>query len=161
MRDCAPGAQTVIGDARLELARYRAGSFDLIAVDAFSSDAIPLHLLTDEAIGVYEQALDPRGVLLVHVSNRYIELENVLAAVATKRGLAIAVRDDNPGEGLMTASSWVLLARNPARLAEIGMLDPALKLRPPLPAAPRVWTDDYASILPYVRWQNLFATRSR
>jgi hypothetical protein len=161
MRDCAPTAQTVIGDARLELARYRAGSFDLIAIDAFSSDAIPLHLLTDEAFGVYEQALDPRGVLLVHISNRYIELEPVVAALAKRRGLAVAIRDDNPGEGLFTPSSWVILARNPARLAEIGALDPALKLRPLLPPAPRVWTDDYASILPYVRWQNLVRTRSR
>ncbi len=161
MRDCAPTAQTVIGDARLELARYRAGSFDLIAIDAFSSDAIPLHLLTAEAFGVYEQALDPRGVLLVHISNRYIELEPVIAALAKQRGLAVAIRDDNPGEGLFTPSSWVILARNPARLEEIAKLDPALKLRPLLPPAPRVWTDDYASILPYVRWNNLFRIRSR
>lgn len=155
MRDCAPTAQTVIGDARIELGRYRAGSFDLLAIDAFSSDAIPLHLLTDEAFAVYEQALDPRGVLLVHISNRYIELEPVLAAIAKRRGLTMAVRDDNPGEGLMTPSSWVIVARNPARIAEIGKLEPALKLRPLQPPAPRVWTDDYASILPYVRWGNL------
>ena len=159
MRDCAPAAQTVIGDARLELARYRPGSFDLLAIDAFSSDAIPLHLLTDEAFGVYEAALDPRGVLLVHISNRYIELEPVIAALAKRRGLSVAIRDDNPNADRLVASSWVILTRNPERLKEIGEIDRNLKLRPLLPAAPRVWTDDYASILPFVRWQNLVASR--
>jgi hypothetical protein len=155
LRDCAPQARVVIGDARLELAKFRAGSFDLLAIDAFSSDAIPLHLLTDEAFGVYEQVLDPRGVLLVHISNRYIELEPELAALAKQRGLHAAIRDDNPGMGMFVPSSWVVIARNPERIAEIDKLDPALKLRPLLPAAPRAWSDDHASILPYIRWHNL------
>ena len=83
---CAPDAKVVLGDARLDLAAMPAGSLDLLAVDAFSSDAIPLHLLTDEAFGVYLDKLGPRGLLLVHISNRFIELEPVLAAVARKRG---------------------------------------------------------------------------
>lgn len=155
MRDCAPQAQTIIGDARLELAKFRAGSFDLIAIDAFSSDAIPLHLLTDEAFGIYQQALDPRGLLLVHISNRYIELEPAIAALAKRRGLTAVIRDDIVSGELLTPSSWVIIARNPARIDELRRLEPKLGLRPLLPAAPHAWTDDYASILPYIRWHNL------
>jgi hypothetical protein len=158
LRDCAPQAQTIIGDARLELTKFRAGSFDVLAIDAFSSDAIPLHLLTDEAFGIYDQALDPRGILLVHISNRYIELEPALAALAQSRGLTAVIRDDVAGGDLLTPSSWVIIARNPARIDELRRLEPRLDLRPLLPAAPRVWSDDYASILPYVRWHNLLRT---
>ncbi len=158
IRDCAPDAQVVLGDARIELAKAPRGSFDIIAIDAFSSDSIPLHLLTDEAFGVYLDALTPKGVLLVHISNRFIELEPVLAAEARKRGLAVALRDDNPqrGEdGLFTPSSWVLLTRDPAMLTQLRQLQPDLPLTQLKPPAPRAWTDDHASILPYVRWRNI------
>ena len=158
LRDCAPQAQTIIGDARLELDKFRAGSFDVLAIDAFSSDAIPLHLLTDEAFGIYSQALDPRGILLVHISNRYIELEPALAALARKRGLTAVIRDDVAGGKLLTPSSWVIIARNPARIDELRQLEPNLGLRALLPPAPRAWTDDHASILPYIRWNNLLRT---
>jgi len=154
--NCAPRAQVVLGDARLELARARPGSIDVLAVDAFSSDAIPLHLLTDEAFGVYLEALSPRGILLVHISNRYIELEPVLAAAARRRGLAALVRDDNPPEqALLTASSWVALSRDPRQLDALARSRPGApwdKLDSP---AAEAWTDDHASILPYVRWNRL------
>jgi hypothetical protein len=157
LADCAPDAEVVLGDARLELAKMPKGSFDLLAVDAFSSDAIPLHLLTDEAFGVYLDALSPRGVLLVHISNRFIELEPVLAAIAKKRGLAVAVREDNPADRTsVTPSSWVAMSRDPALIEALGKLDPKSPWQPLLKPAPRVWTDDHASILPYIRWENLF-----
>jgi hypothetical protein len=156
IKDCAPQTRVSIGDARIELARAPKGSFDLLAIDAFSSDSIPMHLLTDEAMGIYLDALSERGVLLVHISNRFIELEPVLAAAAKARGLAVAIRDDNPpADTEYTPSSWVVLSRDPSRLAELGRLAPAMPLRPLLPAAKRMWTDDHASILPYVRWENL------
>jgi len=82
---CAPGAQIVLGDARLKLAQVRPGTYDLLAIDAFSSDSIPLHLFTHEAFGVYMQALAPRGVLMVHISNRFIDLEPALAAAVKAR----------------------------------------------------------------------------
>jgi hypothetical protein len=150
---CAPRAKVVLGDARLELVATRPGSLDLLVIDAFSSDAIPLHLLTDEAIGVYLRALSPKGLLLVHISNRYIELQPVLSAAARERGLAAAIRNDNPADRtLLTPSAWVALSRDPAQLKALaagGADAPWDKLDPP---APRVWTDDHASILPYVRW---------
>ena len=156
--DCTPQAPVVIGDARLELAREPAGSIDVLAVDAFSSDAIPLHLLTHEAFGVYLRALSPSGILLVHISNRYIELEPVLAAEAKRRGLAVLQREDIPsGETAFTASTWVLMTRDPARLDSLRSLDPSQPWTPLLPAASESWTDDYASILPHIRWRNLIA----
>src|SRR6202007_1860608 len=115
--DCARRPEVALGDARLELGQAAPGSFDVIAVDAFSSDAIPLHLLTDEAFGVYLRALSPKGVLLIHISNRFIELEPVLSAVARHRGLTARLRDDNPEDRtLLTPSSWVVLTRDPNQL---------------------------------------------
>ncbi|MEO5586501.1 MAG: hypothetical protein ABIQ81_02285 [Novosphingobium sp.] len=159
LADCAPDAKVVLGDARLGLSRMARGSLDILAVDAFSSDAIPLHLLTDQAFGVYLDALSPRGVVLVHISNRFIELEPVLAAQARQRGLAAVVRDDvPPANGGLTASSWVLMSRDPAQLKRLAELAPAMLLTPLKPPAPRAWTDDHASILPHLRWDHLLLT---
>jgi len=155
LSDCAPDARVVIGDARIELARMPRGSFDLLAIDAFSSDAIPLHLLTDEALGIYLDALAPDGLLLIHISNRFIDLEPVLAAAARGRGLAAAIRTDNPvRENMLTASSWVLLTRDAAQLARLRALDRAHPWDPLAPPGGRVWTDDHASIMPYIRWRH-------
>ena len=156
LADCAPDARMALGDARIELARTAPGSLDVIVIDAFSSDAIPLHLLTNEAFGVYLRALSPKGLLLVHISNRYIELEPVLAAVARRRGLAAAIRNDNPYDRtLLTPSSWVALTRAPAQLAALARAKPEAPWTPLAPPAPHAWTDDHAWILPYIRWSNL------
>ena len=157
LADCAPQARVVIGDARIELGQARRGSFDLLAIDAFSSDAIPLHLLTGEAFAVYLDALAGDGVLLVHISNRYIELEPAISALARQRGLAMAVREDAPPVkgSLLTPSSWVALARKPEVLDRLKAAAPASPWKQPLPPAPRAWSDDHASILPYIRWGNI------
>jgi spermidine synthase len=155
LQDCAPDARVVLGDARVELEKQPAGAMDVLAVDAFSSDAIPLHLLTDEAVGVYERALARNGLLLIHISNRYIALEPILAAIAAKRGLVAAVRSDVPGGGLTVASSWVVLARDPAQLARLRQLSGTLKWNAMAPAQGPAWTDDYASVLPYIRWGSI------
>jgi SAM-dependent methyltransferase len=161
VRDCTPNAQVVIGDARIELAKVRPGSVDLLAIDAFSSDAIPLHLLTDEAFGVYLDALSPGGVLLVHISNRYIDLEPALSAVVRARGLHAALRDDEPPEGTeLTGSSWIAISRDPAQLKAMARLAPALAWTPLKPPAPSVWSDDHASILPFIRWHNFLGRQS-
>jgi len=159
LRKCAPSAKVILGDARLELAEAVPGSIDVLVVDAFSSDAIPLHLLTDEALCVYLRALSPRGILMVHISNRYIELEPVLAAAAKKRGLAALVRADNPADRVyVTASSWVGLSRDPANLAALAKSSPAAPWDGLGPPAPQTWSDDHASILPYVHWQKFLET---
>lgn len=156
LADCARRPEVALGDARIELGKAAPGSLDVLAVDAFSSDAIPLHLLTDEAIGVYMRALSPKGLLLIHISNRYIELEPVLAAVAKHRGLTAALRDDNPYDRtLLTPSSWVLLTRDPNQLKALAAARPDAPWTKLMAPAPHVWTDDHASILPYIRWANL------
>src|SRR4029079_9893144 len=113
-------------------------------VDAFSSDAIPLHLLTVEASAVYFRALAPDGVLLIHISNRFVDLQPVLAALARERGLATAIRwDSDPGRGL-TPSKWVVLTHDRAKFAE---LTAGGAWRPLEAPAGTVWRDDFASIL--------------
>jgi SAM-dependent methyltransferase len=162
IRDCAPDAQVVLGDARLELARMPKGGMDLLAVDAFSSDAIPLHLMTDEAMGVYLDALSPNGILLVHISNRYIDLEPVLGAITAKRGLSAAIRDDaSPAEigNYFTSSTWVAITRDQSRIDDLRKVDPSRPWRPLGAPAQRAWTDDHASILPQVRWSSLLGNR--
>ncbi|MEA3063611.1 MAG: hypothetical protein QOJ27_39 [Sphingomonadales bacterium] len=152
---CAPHARIVLGDARLSLAREPAGRLDLLAVDGFSSDAIPIHLLTREALMVYRRALKPDGLLLVHISNRYLDLEPVLAAAAERDGWQAAAFDYSPRLGEegqnLTRSIWVAMTRDRGTLltlgavsAEDGHLWRELRSRPGFQG----WTDDYASILP-------------
>ncbi len=155
LQTCAPDARVVLGDARVELEKQPAAAIDVLAVDAFSSDAIPLHLLTHEAVGVYERALAPGGLLLIHISNRYIELEPILSAIAAQRGLAAAIRRDAPSGGLTVASNWVVLSRDPAQLARLKQISGKLEWEALEPAQGPAWTDDHASVLPYIRWGSI------
>ena len=153
---CAPDAKMVLGDARIELANVPPGSLDLLAVDAFSSDAIPLHLLTSEAFGIYFRALAPRGLLVVHISNRYIELEPVLAALAKSAGLAAMNTRRQSARG--RRADRLDLGRDQPRSRrgrDGGQSWHGCALDALLPPAPQVWSDDHASILPFVRWENL------
>jgi hypothetical protein len=150
---CTPGAPVELGDARMRLAAGPARAYDVLVADAFSSDAMPMHLLTTEGFGVYERALKPGGLLLVNISNRFFDLQPVIAAAARRRGLTGVVRDwaPTPAERRAgaTRSIWVALARDPKVLAEV---EAGGGWRP-LAADPgfEAWTDDYATILPLVR----------
>ncbi|ABF54441.1 spermidine synthase [Sphingopyxis alaskensis] len=172
LSDCAPDAAIVIGDARLQLANQPPGRFDIVVIDAFSSDAIPLHLLTSEAIGIYARAMKPDGVLLIHISNRFFALEPVLAAEAKARGWSAAIRmDPGPASGSdyddLTASSWVALTATPDRMRQLtgGIRprdeSPADGAWVPLAAKAGFerWTDDYASTLPVLIWKNVIGGR--
>jgi SAM-dependent methyltransferase len=152
---CAPKAKIVLGDARLSIAREPPGRLDLLAVDAFSSDAIPIHLLTREALQVYRRALKPEGLLLIHISNRYLDLEPVLAAAAKRDGWHAAALDYSPSaeeEGRnLSRSIWVAMAPERDSLLTLGIASGEdahrwrrLHSRPDFAG----WTDDYASILP-------------
>lgn len=153
LRDCAPEDPVIIGDARLELEALPADSFDILVIDAFSSDAIPMHLLTLEAMDIYLRAMQKDGVLAMHISNRYINLMPVIANLAKARGLSVALRrDDGKGEEL-TPSNWVVFTNRPARLQEVTAVSEWEKLEPSVSA---VWTDEYASILPFLKWRNFF-----
>ena len=155
---CAPDAPVRIGDARLELGKVAPGSFDVLVIDAFSSDSIPLHLITREALAVYARALVPDGVLMMHISNRYLNLRPVVATLGAAQGWPAWLRDDTgtPPPGI-NRSYWVALARTPARLQRLAAHDPAHPWTPLVaPQGARAWTDDQSSILPYVRWENVF-----
>ncbi|MEA3034571.1 MAG: hypothetical protein QOH04_330 [Sphingomonadales bacterium] len=151
---CAPAARIVLGDARLSLVRQPPASLDLLAIDAFSSDAVPMHLLTREALAVYGRALQPKGLLLIHISNRYLDLEPVLAARA-RDGWAGLVYEYVPRPELvarnMTMSIWVAMSRDGATLSVLRQTSGpdawrwrAWRPRPGFAG----WTDDHASILP-------------
>ena len=148
---CAPEAPVVIGDARLQLEKLPADSYDILVIDAFSSDAIPLHLLTEEAQRGYFRTLAPDGLLLIHISNRFINLEPVLAALARDGKRSAALRADTPdGKGLV-ASTWVAMSGDPRQLQA---LTKGGGWRPLGKPASEVWRDDYASILPHIIWEN-------
>jgi SAM-dependent methyltransferase len=133
------------GDARLRLAAAPDGQYALIALDAFSSDAIPVHLLTREALAMYLKKLRPGGVLAFHISNRHANLEPALAALAREAGLVARLYSDTdetePGK---FTSDWLVMARRAADLAP--GLD-ALPWLPPEDDGRPAWTDDRASLL--------------
>ncbi|MGN3974627.1 spermidine synthase [Tsuneonella sp. SYSU-LHT278] len=148
---CAPDARMVIGDARLELAAAPAGTYDVLAIDAFSSDAVPLHLLTDEAFKVYLRTLARDGLLLFHISNRYIDLAPALEAAARANGLSAILRRDVGVKPPLAPSVWIAMARDPQRLERVREVTGAEWSA--LPREDRaVWTDDYASILSDLNW---------
>jgi SAM-dependent methyltransferase len=156
LRDCTPRARVVIGDARLELAHVPPASFDVLVIDAFSSDAIPMHLLTTEAMRVYLRALKPHGLLMLHISNRYIDLAPVIGANARATGLHALSRLDYPKDLVRyTPSRWIALSRDPATLAALAQVGKDAPWKALEERAPEPWTDDHASILPYVRWSRL------
>ncbi|WP_121119534.1 spermidine synthase [Croceibacterium ferulae] len=149
--DCAPQARVVIGDARLSLVEEPAGGLDLLAVDAFSSDAIPVHLLTQEAFATYGRAVADDGLLLVHISNRYLDLSPEIAAQARAGGWR-GVRRDDPGEGAgLSPSIWIALSRDEAALDRMRGDRPGAWGPLPAPAA-ETWTDDRSSLLPLLRF---------
>ncbi|QZH76153.1 MAG: fused MFS/spermidine synthase [Erythrobacter sp.] len=154
LSQCAPDSPVVIGDARLELEAMPRAGFDVLVIDAFSSDAIPLHLLTNEAMGIYLDALARDGLLVMHISNNYIHLQPVVAQLAQTRGLnARLLVDAARDHEELFPSTWVVLSRDPGQLAQLqAASDVAWEELDP-PRGP-VWTDDYASILPYLNWRN-------
>lgn len=149
LRDCAPQSEIVIGDARLTLAAHSGEPYDVIIVDAFSSDAVPVHLLTREAVGVYMSKLAPGGLLALHVSNRHLELASVATGVAAANGLASLVNEGENGEvddaEYRFSSTVVVAARSESDLAALaekegwsdGEVDPSQW----------VWTDDYTNVV--------------
>ncbi len=154
LRDSRAAIQVVIGDARLTLARA-AASYDVFVLDAFSSDAIPAHLLTKEAFALYLTRLARGGIIALHVSNRFLDVRRVVAAVARDLRLAGlyqmhegAPPEDPLAEGKFP-SEWVVLARSAEDLRAL-MRDGRWTLVPD--PATRAWTDDFSHVLGALRW---------
>lgn len=150
IQDCAPNVKVVLGDGRLSLASVPAGEYDMIILDAFSSDAIPIHLLTREALQLYLSKLAPGGFLVFHITSRHFNLELVISDLARDAGLTAKVwadSDINPAdfEQGKRASKWAVIARTPADLGKLAS-DPRWVAPQGQPNA-QVWTDDFASLL--------------
>ena len=146
----------IVGDGRLEIAS-RKDFFDLIVIDAFSSDAIPLHLLTIEALQTYFDRLSPDGRLVMHITNRFFNLARPIAAISDKMGLTAAIKlwepeDDDINENIGKTSHYIVLARTPA-LIEPFYARGWKKLEDK--DNQRVWTDNYSNILPYLKILNI------
>src|SRR4051812_2620056 len=146
---CRPNMPITLGDARLTLAEAPDGSYDAIIVDAFSSDAIPIHLITREAMAIYKAKLTPNGIVAVHVSNRHLELASVVAGIANANGMIARVNEsgditENDAEYIF-AGTVVAVARNDEDLGPIGESE-YWELQTPDPKQ-WVWTDDYSNIV--------------
>jgi spermidine synthase len=143
-----------LGDARLQLQNAPAAHYGLIVLDAFSSDAIPMHLMTVEALDLYLSKLAPGGLLVFHISNRSLDLHPVVADLTLARNLSGFVFDDTARNqpGGKEPSQWVVMARRPEDVETLAA-DPArwrkLEGRPGRP----VWSDDFSNIVTIFKWR--------
>jgi hypothetical protein len=152
LEDCLAGEpEIVLGDARLSMEVEPAQAYDVLVLDAFSSDAIPLHLLTREAFETYQRHLAPDGVIAVHISNKFIDLRPVLARAAEHFELVgrMVINEDAPAQ-LVSASSWVLLARDPDVFAPDALARKVSPLGQPLDRI-GLWTDDSSNLFEVLR----------
>ena len=154
IQKCHPDLQPVMGDARLTFAKEPDGVYDLIVVDAYSSDAIPVHLATREAMTIYKSKLAPHGAIVVHVSNRHLELASVIVGIANANNLKSWVYFNNPRRDTeyILANNVVISARDESDVGDIAHSD-AWKAASP-DKLQRVWTDDYSNILGAV-WRRM------
>jgi hypothetical protein len=150
---CAPAAKIILGDARLTLTEQQTSTFDYLLIDAFSSDTIPIHLLTREAIALYMSRLKSDGFLVIHISNRHLELQSVVAALARDAGVTIKTRiqlTKPTSLGDPQPSAVAIFTRQPEILAKFTEKT-GWKLPPDGNVS--VWTDDYSNILGAI-WRN-------
>jgi len=148
MDACGERCHVVIGDARISLGRVPRQSYDLLVLDAFSSDSIPIHLMTREAMSLYMSRLRPDGVLVMHVSNLHLQLTPIVARLAASEGL-VGVHEIDAGgkswpEG-KTGSHWIVMARH---AADLGSLTSDARWQALAAASTTpLWTDDFSNIL--------------
>lgn len=151
IRDSGAQVQIIPGDARVSLSRESPQRFDVLVVDAFTGDAIPLHLLTKEALALYRRHLAPGGIIAFHISNQYVDLEAPIARLASAAGMQArhvnSLGSEARGEFV---ANWILVTDNAAFFLQPELVAHAFypeenpRLRP--------WTDDYSALLPVLRW---------
>lgn len=152
LADSKGKVDVILGDARLSLEREASNQFTVLAVDAFSGDSIPMHLITQEAVRVFMNQVSSGGIVAYHVSNRFLDLPPVLAEIAAKENLAGVVIEDpaQTDNALHSSSTWVLLARNADTLKGIGDAGKPLQRSSGAP----LWTDDFNNLLSVVKWKH-------
>jgi len=154
IRNCEPDLKPVIGDARLTFAREPDGIYDLIIVDAYSSDAIPIHLATEEAMKIYKDKLAPQGAVVMHVSNRHLELASVVVGIADANDLKSWVYSEDSGrdDEYIFSTSVVISAREEADVGKLASSEQWTETE--ANENQRIWTDDYSNVLGAV-WRRL------
>jgi SAM-dependent methyltransferase len=149
LADTPAKVEVALGDARLTLEREAPQDFDVLAVDAFSSDAIPVHLITKEALGIYLKLVKSDGIVAFHVSNRFLQLIPVVARLAKEQGAYSVLVNDDPDdedESLRSRSDWVLVSRDRAALERPAIVEGGATEADDRPEW-RTWTDDYSNLI--------------
>jgi hypothetical protein len=158
LNDCSASVEVIIGDARLSLTRIIAPQYDLMVLDAFSSDAIPIHLLTKEALKLYLSRLADGGILAFHISNRYLDLRPVLGNLAQDSNLTCFVREDTQLEDTeqkmqKSPSIWAVMSR---RSSDLGGLISDHRWKPLQgQKGGKLWTDDFSNIPDVLMWSSV------
>jgi hypothetical protein len=149
---CSAESKVVIGDARQTLDRVGNGTYDLLILDAFSSDSVPVHLLTDEAAALYDRVTKEDGLMAFHISNRYLDLRPVLSSLAMHRGWEAweLSNDNDSNDPLILQSNFVLISKTGLVSRLLDGVDGAAPLAKPVHF--RIWTDDYSNLLAILRW---------
>ena len=142
----------MLGDGRLTIEKANTSEFDLLMLDAFNSDSIPAHLISREAVRMYLTKLKPDGLLMFHVSNRYMDVEGLVSAVVTDAGLESLVRHDEDLEPHLKARShFVIAAKNAGAFGSLAHNENGVKVEKPYRIQP--WTDDYSNMFQILRWK--------
>ena len=153
LRDCRGQVEVVLGDARIaleqELERGEPQRFDVLVLDTFNSDSIPVHLLTREAFALYLQHLQPDGILALHISNRYLDLRPVVWALSDRFHLNSALINGSGDDERRYPSAWVLATRDGYFLDRPAIARASARWEPP--GNLRLWTDDYSNLFPVLQ----------
>lgn len=155
--DCLRGnGRVILGDGRISMAAAPDHSYNVIVIDAFGSDVVPIHLLTREAMDLYRSKLASGGIIVLNVSNQYVDLQGVVAAVAHAEGMTCLARDDSnipPGDAAAGrfASKWMVIAGPDADLSELSRTPGWAQIAPTPGAQP--WTDDFSNLMSVIRWR--------
>ena len=145
LSDSAAKQDEILGDARLALEREPPQNYDVLAIDAFSGGSVPVHLLTVEAIDIYLRHLKPDGVLAFHVTNRFLALPPVLMLAAKAKGLSAVLVHDDAETSDLRRTDWMLLSRDPARLARPEIVE-SVQAVAPIDGL-KLWTDDFNDLI--------------
>jgi SAM-dependent methyltransferase len=150
LRDCKGTYDVKLGDGRKSLEKARPGQYGLITIDAFTSDSVPVHLLTREALSLYLQRLRPNGVLLFNISNRFVRFEPVLGGLSRDLHVPCAIKqlrvNDAQAARRWDSSTWAVMTRDPALLKRLHWRTCAHD------QGAKVWTDDYTNVFSALRW---------
>jgi hypothetical protein len=144
LADSAAKIEHVLGDARLSMEREPPQGYDLLVVDAFSSDSIPVHLITREALAVYLRHTKPGGVIAFHVTNRFLDLAPVVKSIADEHGLHTALISDDAEDSDLARTDWVLVTRDKSLLERPEIAEFASEIESI--RGLRVWTDDFNNL---------------